>query len=155
MIIHSTSDSSSVFTDGKLKPGIYRIQNIAGHTYLDIRDESKELCCRPITVLEGKGLWEILPLGSGYSIRRLEQGKPEQYCIMLKGLESESVVSVSPFPVAWRIEIVEDERFRGCEYVRMFWGTTNMTWDLRDFGSHKDRTRVSSSRPVEVGRQKR
>ena len=37
---------------------------------------------------------------------------------MLKGLESESVVSVSPFPVAWRVEVVEDERFFGCEYVR-------------------------------------
>ena len=37
---------------------------------------------------------------------------------MLKGLESESIVSVSPFPVAWRMEVVEDERFLGSEYVR-------------------------------------
>ena len=56
MIIHSANDAASVFADGKVKPGIYRIQNIAGHTYLDIRDEKQELCCRPITVLEGKGL---------------------------------------------------------------------------------------------------
>lgn len=56
MIIHSANDAASISADGKVKPGIYRIQNIAGHTYLDIREESKELCCRPITVLEGKGL---------------------------------------------------------------------------------------------------
>jgi len=77
---------------------------------------------------------------------QLEPGKPEQFCIMLKGLENESVVSVGPFPVAWRIETVEEERFVGCEYVRVFWGTTHMTWDLRDFGSHKDRTRVQLKR---------
>jgi hypothetical protein len=52
----STDDSVSVFRDGKLKPGIYKIQNIVGQTYLDIREHTKELCCRPVTVLEGKGL---------------------------------------------------------------------------------------------------
>ena len=52
----STSDSASIFHDGKLKPGIYRIQNIVSQTYLDIRNDSKQLCCRPAAVLEGKGL---------------------------------------------------------------------------------------------------
>lgn len=90
MILYpAANDPASIFADGKLKPGIYKIQNLAGHTYLDIRDESKELCCRPATVLEGKGFvrtclplfphiptsgrlqWEILPLGPGYTIRRV------------------------------------------------------------------------------------
>ena len=38
--------------------------------------------------------------------------------MMLKGLESEIVISVCPFPVAWRLEIVQDEPYVGCEYVR-------------------------------------
>ena len=37
---------------------------------------------------------------------------------MLVGLGNESTVSVAPFPVAWRMEMVQDERYRGCEYVR-------------------------------------
>jgi hypothetical protein len=46
----------SIFESGKLRPGIYKIQNIVGQTYVDIRDHTKELCGRPATVLEGKGL---------------------------------------------------------------------------------------------------
>ena len=37
---------------------------------------------------------------------------------MLVGLGNGSVVSVAPFPVAWRIEMVRDERYDGYEYVR-------------------------------------
>ena len=51
-------------------------------------------------------------------VTQLELDKPEQFCIMLTGLGNESVVSVATFPVAWRMEIVHDERYRGCEYVR-------------------------------------
>lgn len=49
---------------------------------------------------------------------QLDPGGPDQFCVMIKGLESESVVSVAPYPVAWNIQIVEDERFLGSEYVR-------------------------------------
>ena len=86
-MIIASNDSASVFADGKLKPGIYKIQNVKGHTCLDIR-ETGELCCRPATILGEKGLvgsrsliarpdgkhpqWEILPLGPGYSIRRVQ-----------------------------------------------------------------------------------
>ena len=46
-----------IFEGGKLKPGIYRIQNIVSQTYVDIREHTKELCCRPSTLLEvRKGL---------------------------------------------------------------------------------------------------
>ena len=81
--------------------------------------------------------WEILPCGIGYTIRRvgipsnyislydalngvvqLEPGVPEQFCIMLSGLGDEINVSVAPFSVAWRVEIVNEERHRGSEYVR-------------------------------------
>ena len=51
-----TSDSMPVFEDGKLRPGIYKIMSIIGQTYVDIREHNRELCGRPTTVLEGKGL---------------------------------------------------------------------------------------------------
>ena len=83
------ADLVSIFKDGKLKPGIYKIQNIVGQTYLEVRDHSKQLCCRSATALkDGNGLvssrlswsgyhvvnylqWEIRHSGPGYTIRRV------------------------------------------------------------------------------------
>ncbi|KAF9781768.1 hypothetical protein BJ322DRAFT_1111690 [Thelephora terrestris] len=135
----------TLFDGGKLKPGIYKIQNIVGETYLDIREHNKELCCRPDFVLGGKGQWEILPLGSGYTIRRLEPGRPDQFCNVLSGSmdhDGRVAISVSTFPAAWRVEEVHDKHYMGYEYVRFFWGTSNLTWDLADYGSSNDRTPV-------------
>lgn len=50
------NDSVPIFKNGKLEPGIYKIQNIVGQTYLDMREHTRELCCRPATLLDGKGL---------------------------------------------------------------------------------------------------
>ena len=61
MTLTSTNDSLSIFTNGKLKPGIYKVHNIRGQTYVDIREDSRELCCRPATALEGKGLVCLCP----------------------------------------------------------------------------------------------
>ena len=154
MVLTSTDDSVSILKDGKLKPGVYKIQNIVGQTYVDIREHARELCCRPATVLEGKGLVGLLPRLSpiavvmitsvgnspfwsrlydpqgavlnSFPLRRvglnrgmqLDPGKPDQFCIVLVGIGNESVVSVATFPVAWRMEVVHDQRYRGCEYVR-------------------------------------
>ena len=80
------SDSLSIFKDGKLKPGTYKIQNICTETFLDIEIHSRGVCCRPARDLgEGRGLvrlyllsvvhvsdgekWEIKPLGAGYSVQ--------------------------------------------------------------------------------------
>lgn len=41
----------SIFADGKLKPGTYKVQNLCSETYLEVLESSKELCCRPATVL--------------------------------------------------------------------------------------------------------
>lgn len=47
---------SSIFQDGKLKPGIYKIRNLAGGTYVDIKDNVRELCGRSLAALEdGRG----------------------------------------------------------------------------------------------------
>jgi hypothetical protein len=87
-LLSSTNDSSSIFKDGKLEPGFYKIQNIYAETYLDIELHSKNMCCRPAKDLEGgRGLvcrhlssvvhisdnwkWEIKPLGAGYSVQRV------------------------------------------------------------------------------------
>ena len=47
--------------DGKLKPGIYKIQNVVGQTYAGLREYTRELCCRPATALEGNGLVDSCP----------------------------------------------------------------------------------------------
>ncbi|KAF9649748.1 hypothetical protein BDM02DRAFT_1745439 [Thelephora ganbajun] len=57
MTLHSTSNPSSIFEDGKLKPGIYKIQNIQTETYLDIEVHTRRVCCRPVKDIgEGRGL---------------------------------------------------------------------------------------------------
>ena len=80
--------TSSIFKDGKLKPGIYKIQNIHTEAFLDIEVSTRDVCCRSAAALgEGRGLvcpfqqplvdvsddqkWEIMPLGAGYSIRKV------------------------------------------------------------------------------------
>ena len=51
---------SSIFENGKLKPGIYKIQNISSDTYLDIDVPSREVCCRPKKDLEeGRGFVRV------------------------------------------------------------------------------------------------
>ena len=51
----TASDTLSVFKDGMLKPGIYKIQNLYTRNYMDIHEHSKEVCCRPATALEEGG----------------------------------------------------------------------------------------------------
>jgi len=49
--------SSSILENGKLKPGVYKIQNLAGQTYVEMQESTKELCGRPATALStGEGL---------------------------------------------------------------------------------------------------
>lgn len=48
---------SSILENGKLKPGIYRIQNLAGQTYAEMQESVRQLCGRPATALStGDGL---------------------------------------------------------------------------------------------------
>lgn len=56
------NNSKSIFKDGKLGPGIYRIQNIASQTYLEVRENTGELCCRPFALLDGGGLVRCSPI---------------------------------------------------------------------------------------------
>ena len=57
MTPNSTTESSRIFEGGKLKPGIYKIQNLYAETYLDVHQHSKEVGCRPARDLEdGRGL---------------------------------------------------------------------------------------------------
>ena len=59
----TTGASSSIFEDGKLKPGIYKIQNIETENYLDIEVHTRKVCCRPARDLgEGRGLVRIFLL---------------------------------------------------------------------------------------------
>ena len=57
MTLTSTNDPSSIFKDGKLKLGIYKIQNVFTETFLDIDVYSRVMCCRPAEDLgEGRGI---------------------------------------------------------------------------------------------------
>lgn len=102
---HSTNDSesSSIFENGRLRQGIYKIQNLASETYLDILKHSREACCRPSRDLEpGGGLvrlhlssqiyvsndskWEIKSFGIGYTVRRVRLLiKFSSWCHLLSG----------------------------------------------------------------------
>jgi len=49
--------SSSILENGKLKPGVYQIQNLAGQTYVEMQESVRQLCGRPSTALStGDGL---------------------------------------------------------------------------------------------------
>ena len=88
MTSSSASDSFSILKDGKLKPGIYKIQSVRTDTYLDAEVYKREVCCRPAKDLgEGRGLvswywpsaahtsdnlqWEIKQFGAGYTVQRV------------------------------------------------------------------------------------
>ena len=54
--MNPADDPLSIFEDGRLRPGIYKIQNLYSQTFLDIHEHSRELCCRPATALaDGRG----------------------------------------------------------------------------------------------------
>lgn len=89
---------------------------------------------------------------------QVEPGKPEQFCSMMKKL-GEAPLAVSPYPVAWRVEVVNDVEHRGFEYIRsekyvalhglgvyprrnsFFWGTAEWAWNV-DHGSKANGTKV-------------
>ncbi|KAF9649751.1 hypothetical protein BDM02DRAFT_1745526 [Thelephora ganbajun] len=132
MTLNSTSNTSSILEGGKLKPGIYKIQNIQTGTYLDVEVHTREVCCRPPKDLEeGRGFWEIKSLGAGYTVQFVEPGKPEQFCTPPEKL-GDSPLAVAAYPVAWRVEVVDDAKHRGFEYVRFCWGSTDWAWSLTD-----------------------
>ncbi|KAF9781764.1 hypothetical protein BJ322DRAFT_243295 [Thelephora terrestris] len=132
MTFHSTQSSPSIFQDGRLKPGIYKIRNVLTQTFVDIEEHSRMVCSRPLQSLEeGNGLWEIKPLAAGYSVKRVEPGKPDQFCTVVWDGSTQSALSVSAYPVAWGIEIVDDPKHRGFEYIRLCWGSTVWGWIVR------------------------
>ena len=71
-----------------------------------------------------RGLMQSLPysypkLSSDHDRRetQVEPGKPDQFCTLMDVIKH-SPISVAPYPVAWRVEIVDDIKHRGFEYVR-------------------------------------
>ena len=67
MTFTSTVNSSSIFKDGRLKPGIYKIQNIHNDTFVDIEVGSRQMHCRPARDLgEGRGIVRRNPLTAAH-----------------------------------------------------------------------------------------
>ena len=96
------------------------------------------------------------------AVKQVEPGKPEQFCSMVKKL-GEGPLAVSAYPVAWRIEVVDEGIHRGFEYVRselhvilrdygdsptqnnrVYWGTTGWSWNV-DSGVKENGTKVEGS----------
>jgi hypothetical protein len=50
---------------------------------------------------------------------QFEPGKPEQFCTVMNDSLKGSPLSVTAFPVAWRVEIVSDDKHRGFEFIRL------------------------------------
>ncbi|KAF9649750.1 hypothetical protein BDM02DRAFT_3113175, partial [Thelephora ganbajun] len=85
--------------------------------------------------------WEFKTLGAGYTVQFAEPRKPEQFCTPPEKL-GESPLMVTAYPVAWRVEVVDDAKHRGFEYVRLCWGSTDWAWSLSNDGSKDDGTKV-------------
>ena len=49
---------------------------------------------------------------------QVEPGKPGHFCAPVAGLGNDTPLSVAPYPVAWRIEVVNDDIHSGFDYVR-------------------------------------
>ena len=54
MLITPPADPMSIFVDGNLNPGVYKVQNLNSQTLLEVSESSRELCCRPTAVLSPK-----------------------------------------------------------------------------------------------------
>ncbi|KAI0755420.1 hypothetical protein BC629DRAFT_1554158 [Irpex lacteus] len=82
---------------GKLAPGSYSIQNKASGTYtIECSPRNKDQFRANNTKI-----WEITPLGEGYSIRLLGADK---YCTLEPGgVFKGNEIYLSPFPAAWKI----------------------------------------------------
>jgi hypothetical protein len=51
---------------------------------------------------------------------QVDRGKPDQFCTASSGLffGIGTAISVAAFPAAWRVELVDDIKYRGFGYVR-------------------------------------
>jgi len=88
MAPNSTNDPSSIFEEGNLKPGIYKIQNVFTETFADIEMHSRQVCCRPAKDLaEGRGLvcWYPSPAVSTYLTFRSGKSKASVMDIRCEG----------------------------------------------------------------------
>ena len=52
---------------------------------------------------------------------QVEPAKAEQFCNPMEGINNGTPLFVTAYPVAWRVEIVNDEIHRGDEYVWWSW----------------------------------
>ncbi|KAF9777281.1 hypothetical protein BJ322DRAFT_1222315 [Thelephora terrestris] len=98
-----------------------------------------QLCCHPARDLEeGRGLWEIKRLGAGYTVQKVSPSpnsthrppsitlrsaksvEPENLSNSspTEGIGSGAPLYASPYPVAWRVELMDEGIHSGFEYVR-------------------------------------
>jgi len=49
---------------------------------------------------------------------QVEPEKPDQFCNPMEGLDNRTPIFVSPYPAAWKAEVVDEDKHRGFEYIR-------------------------------------
>ncbi|KAI0093387.1 hypothetical protein BDY19DRAFT_923486 [Irpex rosettiformis] len=129
---------------GLVMPGLYSLQNKVSQTFV-MMGPNGILGCWPKAafVNENTKLWEIAPLGDGYTIRFCGT---DMYCT-LEDIVGDQYgrlpINLSTYPGIWKIDLAESilHEFAGC--FQIFWGETRITWDLNDGGSAKAGTLVT------------
>lgn len=128
---------------GSIPAGIYALQNKASGTFVSLSPDERTVSGWPEAQLEKTGvrLWEIQPVGSGYTIRLHGTDK---YATLQCGMGYKSKVTVSRVPAAWRIVASESPLLANEGYIQIFWADTNICWDLSGYG------RKDAGAPIEV-----
>ena len=52
---------------------------------------------------------------------QVDPGKPDQYCVLSHRFTEGGVhqlLGITPYPMAWRIAVADEQEYRGFEYVR-------------------------------------
>ena len=63
--------------------------------------------------------------------------KPEQFCTPVNGISPGTVLRVAPYPVARRVETINNENHHGFEYIRfgqILLGVQSESLDNRGYG---------------------
>ncbi|KAI0342448.1 hypothetical protein BDW22DRAFT_197304 [Trametopsis cervina] len=112
----------------KVKPGIYSLRNKASGTFVALAPDEKRLGCWSPSHFKNEDtkLWEVKPLGDGYTIRLLGTDK---YCTLQNGS-----INVSTCPAAWKIVRNDSPVHTTDEWFQIYWADSELTWDLDRYG---------------------
>ncbi|KIP05446.1 hypothetical protein PHLGIDRAFT_150955, partial [Phlebiopsis gigantea 11061_1 CR5-6] len=133
LICHRTNAHNDDRQLNRIPQGVYGLQNKASLTYVSLSQDERTLGCWPsgATHLSEPKMWEITPLGAGYTIKL---HNTDRYCTLKEGISNGCNISVSHIPAAWKIDVLDSPLNSDAIYIQVFWADTEMTWDLSGYG---------------------